>query len=233
MRFARQVPLIYALAQHFVWFLFRIGTRLQITGQDNVPLTGPLIIAPNHLHALDIPVIGVVIPRRIVVFAADKWRGSPGGFIMERVTRVIYVARGEADRAAMNEAHEVLRDGGCMAVAPEGTRSRTGGLQKGKHGAVYLACRMNTPIVPVIMWGQEQILPQVLRLRRAAVHVVICAPWYPPPGADRARTAQLEAYTDELMMILARGLPPQYRGAYADRVIAERPAAPQKEPARS
>ena len=65
----------------------------------------------NHLHSLDIPAVGLVIPRRQAVFAADKWRGKWGGRILERGTHVIYVARGEADREAMNMALAVLRSG--------------------------------------------------------------------------------------------------------------------------
>jgi 1-acyl-sn-glycerol-3-phosphate acyltransferase len=215
---AKNVPLTYRLMQVALWLLFKIFTRIQVTGRENVPLTGPLIVAPNHLHSFDIPIIGMIIPRQTVVFAADKWRGKIGGILMERVTQVIYVARGEADRAALNQALAALRAEGCVAVAPEGTRSRTGGLQNGKHGVAYLASRTGAPVVPVVMWGQERLLRELLHFRRAAIHVTICTPWYAPPGADHARTAELDAYTDELMMILARGLPAQYRGVYAGRV---------------
>jgi 1-acyl-sn-glycerol-3-phosphate acyltransferase len=215
---AKNVPLTYRLMQVALWLLFKIFTRIQVTGRENIPLTGPLIVAPNHLHSFDIPIVGMIIPRRTVVFAADKWRGKIGGILMERVTQVIYVARGEADRAALSQALEALRADGCVAVAPEGTRSRTGGLQKGKHGAAYLASRTGAPVIPVIMWGQERLLSELLHFRRAVIQVTICTPWHAPPGADRARTAELDAYTDELMMILARGLPAQYRGVYADRV---------------
>ena len=114
------------------------------------------MVSCNHLHSLDIPAVGLVIPRWQAVFAADKWRGGLGGWIMEHATRVIYVARGEADREAMNQALEVLRAGGAVAVAPEGTRSRTGGLQQGRDGAVYLASRTAATIIPVAAWGQEQ-----------------------------------------------------------------------------
>jgi 1-acyl-sn-glycerol-3-phosphate acyltransferase len=215
---AHDAPLLYRFMQGLMWVLFGIFTRVKVTGRENIPLTGPVIVSPNHLHAFDIPITGMIIPRRTVIFAADKWQGKLAGMILERVTRVIYVARGEADRVALNQALEVLRGEGCMAVAPEGTRSRTGGLQRGKHGVAYLASRTGAPVVPVIIWGQERVIPEVLHLRRPVIHVTICTPWYPPPGADRARTADLDRYTDELMMVLAAGLPAQYRGAYADRV---------------
>ena len=117
----------------------------------------------------------------------------------------------------MNQALELLRAGGAVAVAPEGTRSRTGGLQQGRDGAVYLASRTGAAIIPVAAWGQERAFDAWRRLRRPEIHVRIGEPILLPPGAERARTAELHGYTDELMLTLARMLPEQYRGVYADR----------------
>ena len=218
MKLATDAPLTYRLMQRTLWALARILLRIEVTGVENVPASGPLVIAPNHIHTFDVPIIGMVVPRRTAIFAADKWRGKLGGWVLERVTHVIYVARGEADRAALSQALIVLGQGHALAVAPEGTRSRTGGLQPGKHGVAYLASRTSAAILPVAVWGQETALRDWPRLRRPAVHVRIAPPIYPPPGAERARTAELHILTDELMLTLAAMMPPQYRGVYADRV---------------
>jgi len=196
----------------------RVIARPDVTGVEHVPLSGPLIVSCNHLHALDIPTVGLVIPRWQAVFAADKWRGKLGGWVLEHGTRAIFVARGEADREAMNRALEVLREGGALAVAPEGTRSRTGGLQPGRDGAVYLASRTGATIIPVAAWGQEHALEAWRHLKRPTVHVRIGEPIHLPPGAERARSAELHEYTDALMLTIARMLPEKYRGVYADRV---------------
>ena len=147
MHVAKDAPFLYRFLQRVIWLVVRVIVRPDVTGFEHVPLSGPLIVSCNHLHALDIPAVGLVIPRWQAVFAADKWRGKLGGWILEHGTRVIYVARGEADREAMNQALEVLRAGGALAVAPEGTRSRTGGLQQGRDGAVYLASRTGATII--------------------------------------------------------------------------------------
>lgn len=209
---------LYRLMQRLLWALARLLTRLEVNGIENVPLHGPLVIAPNHIHAFDVPLVGMVIPRRAAIFAADKWRGKLGGWVMERLTRVIYVARGEADRDALSQALEILKEGHALAVAPEGTRTRTGGLQPGKHGAVYLASRTNATIVPVAIWGHEKALGTWRRLRRPDVHVRIGQPIHLPAGAERSRTPELHAYTGELMLALARLLPAEYRGVYRERV---------------
>lgn len=218
MYLARDAGVFYRLVQRVLWTFFRLFTRFHVSGLENVPLTGPVIVSPNHLHSLDIPLVGMSIRRRTAILAADKWRGKLGGWIMERVTDTIYVARGEPDREALAASLKVLKAGGSLAVAPEGTRSRKPGLQEGHDGAAYLASRTGATIVPVAVWGHEHALPALARLRRAHVHLVLCPPITLPPEAARARTAELHGYTQEIMKALAREMPEEYRGVYEERV---------------
>jgi 1-acyl-sn-glycerol-3-phosphate acyltransferase len=211
----RSEPLAYRMTRQVALGVLRTVGRLEIAGIDHVPLKGPLIMAPNHLHALDAWVIASVIPRKQTVIAADKWQGTVAGAALSIVADAIYIARGEPDREALAKALEVLKRGGCMTVAPEGTRSRTGGLLQGKNGPVYLASRSGAPIVPIVAWGQEKALGRWQHLQRAEFYVRIGAPIYLPSGAERARSAELNGYTHELMLAMARMLPPEYRGIYA------------------
>jgi 1-acyl-sn-glycerol-3-phosphate acyltransferase len=211
-------PLPYFLVRHAVLGILRLVSRLDVEGLEHVPLEGPVVIAPNHLHVLDGPIVAAVIPRRLTVLAADKWRGTVAGMIMRLTTNSIFVARGEADREAMGKALAVLRNGQTLAVAPEGTRSRTGGLLPGKNGPVYLASRGSAPIVPLVVWGQERALGTWRRLRRPAIHVRVGRPICLPPDAGKARSEVLREYTDELMLEMARMLPAAYRGHYRDRL---------------
>jgi 1-acyl-sn-glycerol-3-phosphate acyltransferase len=213
---ATEAPFLYRILQRFAQLVVPILVRMDVVGLENIPTTGPFILASNHLHVFDLPVMFTYAPRVMTVFAADKWRGTLGGWIIQLVTRAIFVARGEVDRQALGEALALLRAGEVLAVAPEGTRSRTGGLLKGRSGIIYLAGRAGVPIVPTVMWGQEQVMPGWVRLRRAPVHLHIGSPIYLPPEAARFRTADLEAYTEQLMLTLARMLPPQYRGVYSE-----------------
>lgn len=218
MYLARDASPFYRLVQRVLMTLFRLLTRLHVSGLENVPLTGPVIISPNHLHVLDIPLVGICIRRRSAILAADKWRGKLGGWVMERVTNVIYVARGEPDREALTASLKVLKAGRALAVAPEGTRSRKPGLQEGHDGAAYLASRTGASIVPVAVWGHEKALARLGHLRRADVHIVLCRPITLPSETARARTAELRGYTEQIMMAIAREMPPEYRGVYAERV---------------
>jgi 1-acyl-sn-glycerol-3-phosphate acyltransferase len=213
-----QLSLHVRFARLFVQAFFSLLARIDVRGREYIPLTGPLIVAANHMHAFDLPVVFAVIPRRQTVFAANKWRGKVAGWIMQAFADAIFVERGEPDRQAIAKALEVVRQGGALGVAPEGTRSRTGGLIEGKPGTVYLASRSGAPILPVVVWGQERALQEWAHLRRAQIHVRIAPPMRLPSGSEHARTAELAAYTDELMLTLAGMLPPEYRGVYGPRL---------------
>ncbi len=212
------MPLLYWLFRGLVRGLFRLLTRWDLQGEENVPPGGPIIVSLNHIFILDALVVFAAIPRRMTVFAARKWQRTPFGWLMTLVARAIYVNRGEVDRVALNQALAVLRAGGSLGVAPEGTRSHTGGLGPGKDGVAYMASRTGALIVPIASWGQEQIFRAWAHLRRAEVHVRIGQPIVLPPGAARARAAELDGYTEQLMLTLACMLPPEYRGVYAGKV---------------
>jgi 1-acyl-sn-glycerol-3-phosphate acyltransferase len=217
MKPAFNAPLPYRALRWLAWLLIRLLTRTEVSGVEHVPLTGPLVVAPNHLFILDPVFMLAVLPRRMTVFAADKWRGTLGGWLMSTFGNAIYVARGEPDRQALGRAARILEAGGGLGVAPEGTRSRVRSLLPGKNGTVYLASRTGAVILPVAIWGQETALRDWLHLRRPRVHVRIAPAMELPPAAKQARTADLQEYTDELMLTIARMLPPAYRGVYAER----------------
>jgi 1-acyl-sn-glycerol-3-phosphate acyltransferase len=218
---APDAPLYYRLLQSVARFLLRLLTRPSVAGLEHVPATGALIVAPNHLHILDTVVLFALLPRRATALAADKWRDTVGGWLMRAFANAIFVARGEVDRRALTRAAAVLREGGMLAVAPEGTRSRAGGLLPGKNGTVYLAGRTGAAILPVALWGQEKMFACWRHGRRPEVHVHFGEPFRLPAGLERARPDELQTYTDELMLTLARLLPVEYRGVYADRVARE------------
>lgn len=216
---APEASWLYRLLQRLLRLAFGLLSRLDVQGIENVPLEGAVIIAPNHLHLLDSALYFALVRRRLTAFAAEKWRGTLVGILLlDLIGHAIYVQRGEIDRRALREALAVLHRGGALGVAPEGTRSRIGGLQQGKHGAAYLAGRSGAVIVPIAAWGQEKVLSSLLRLRRHPLHVRIGEPIRLPAVASQARSIELAACTDQIMLTLARMLPPEYRGVYADRL---------------
>jgi 1-acyl-sn-glycerol-3-phosphate acyltransferase len=101
-------------------------------------------------------------------------------------------------------------------MAPEGTRSKTGGLQKGRSGAAYLALHTGVPVQPVVITGQEKVFSELRRLRRPTIHVQYGRLFEPPVAEGRITTADVHAFSEEIMYRLAAILPPEYRGVYAD-----------------
>ncbi len=209
----------YRLLQWIIRGIIRLFGRVDAAGTENFPPTGPYIIAINHLHWMDIPALFIVLPHEVATFAAEKWeRHWFVGSLLRLFGHAIFVQRGEADRKAIMQAIHWLKNGGVLGIAPEGTRSRSGVLQKGKPGTAYLASRAGVPIVPVVIWGQETFWRNVRRLRRPTIHIRVGKPFRLPGTPNRAKGEQLDAYTEQIMVTLARMLPESYRGVYADKV---------------
>jgi 1-acyl-sn-glycerol-3-phosphate acyltransferase len=207
------------LAKYSLLLLLKTIARVDVQGFENLP-AGPFVSVINHLSSFD-TLTGIAVGpiRQATTFAAIEHRSDPiGGWILDQLG-VIWVRRGEADRDAIKIALDEIRSGTVMAMAIEGTRSRTGGLQLGKTGPAFLASRTHVPMVPAAIWGTEKIISNLKRLRRSEVHLRLGQPFHLPEG--RANTEQLEEYTDQVMLKIAAMLPPEYRGVYTDRVKDE------------
>jgi 1-acyl-sn-glycerol-3-phosphate acyltransferase len=128
----------------------------------------------------------------------------------------IFVLRGEVDRHALRKAMAVLEQGRVLGIAPEGTRSKTGAMQRGRSGAAYIACLMDVPLLPVGIIGVEKALMELRRLRRPQVKVVIGQPFTLPPLPNKAssRSKRLREYTTQIMQRIAELLPEEYQGVY-------------------
>ncbi|HTP07679.1 MAG TPA: lysophospholipid acyltransferase family protein [Anaerolineae bacterium] len=209
-------PRKHRVVKYFLLTLLKIVARVDLQGLENLP-DGPFVAVINHLSSFD-TLTGIAVGpiRQATTFAAIEHRSDPiGGWILDQLG-VIWVRRGEADRDAIKLALDELKSGTVMAMAIEGTRSRTGGLQAGKTGSAFLASRTHVPMIPGAIWGTEKIISNLKHLRRSEVHVRLGQPVHLPEA--RANTEQLEEYTDQVMLKIAAMLPSQYRGVYAERV---------------
>ena len=196
-------PLRQRVSRRVLIAVFRRLVRLEVEGLENIPSRGPFILAANHLHVLD-PAIGLLlVPRRIVGVVNEKWRRPPFGWLLSAMGDVVYVGR--SNRRSLDEAARALREGGVVAVLPEGTRSHTGALLPGHRGVALLAARAGVPVLPAAAHGQEQATRWWRRLHRVPVHVrighLIDAP---DRGLDREGQ---EAHTDQVMLAIADLLP--------------------------
>jgi 1-acyl-sn-glycerol-3-phosphate acyltransferase len=211
----RTSPRYYFLLRRFFKLLGGLLLKQKVVGQENIPAEGGFIMVFNHLSIFDPPVLFINAPRQIVPFIADKWRHTPGISHLVNSVGVIWISRGEADMDAIKASLGVLKSGGALGLAPEGTRSHTGQLQKAKTGAAYFADRAGVPILPVALTGTENVWRNLKRLRRTPVSCIVGQP-FRLPSDGRAKGDKLTELTDEIMCRIAALLPPQYRGAYAE-----------------
>ncbi|GAB4082425.1 lysophospholipid acyltransferase family protein [Modestobacter muralis] len=156
----------YLLVRFVLRPLVFVVFRPTVVGRENVPLTGPVILASNHLSFIDSIGIPLVAPRRVAYLAkAEYWRGT--GF-SGWVSRTLFTALGalpverqdhRAAQAALDTAMGLLRSGGAFGIYPEGTRSRDGRLARGKTGVAWLALTADCPVVPVAVIGTDRVQP--------------------------------------------------------------------------
>ena len=200
------------VTQQILSILVSVLYRVSIDGLENIPHEGSFILAANHLHILDAPIVFSFMPRRTVTLVSDHMRRVPlVNWFLRYMGSAIYVTRGEGDQRALSKALSALGEGCGMALAPEGKISKTGGLLTGHSGIAHMATLSGAPVIPMVIYGQERIRPW-----RPRVHIQIGSPLRFPAGKATAR--QLDAYRDEVMIELARMLPEKYRGVYRDRI---------------
>ena len=212
-------PVVYRIMKRIFGWPMRAMYRYQVCGQENFPTSGPVIAVVNHLHFLDPVAAMLAVPRKTVALAASKWESSPIVSAILRLAGVVFVRRGEVDRQALRGCLDHLAKGGALALAPEGTRSKTGGLERGKPGVAYLAHRSKAPIVPVAFWGTER-LRDWARLKRPICRVVIGRPFKLPEFSEKPTTEELERLADLVMIQVGLLLPASYRGVYAEQCAA-------------
>jgi 1-acyl-sn-glycerol-3-phosphate acyltransferase len=209
----------YRLAQFVIRFLFRLTSRLEIHGKENIPPSGSFIGVSNHIGRLDAAMVYIVLNRQdIILMVAEKYRESAFFRLVVRMVNGIYIDRFNADLNALREVMRRLKAGGVLVMAPEGTRSPTASLQEGKDGASYLAAKTGLPILPVGVTGTEdEVVSERLRhFKRLNIVAQVGKPFTLPPLSIKDRETQLPLYTEEIMCQIAALLPESYRGFYAD-----------------
>lgn len=150
-----------ALAAPIVRLLFRV----RVAGVHHVPVTGPAILAFNHISVLDGPCIAVETAwrrRRATRFlvAAEMFRVPVSGWILRRF-RQIPIRRGQGDSAALDQAVATVGRGALAGIAPEGeVNPEPGGLQRIRGGVARIALPTGAPVIPVGIWGTHRRWPK-------------------------------------------------------------------------
>jgi 1-acyl-sn-glycerol-3-phosphate acyltransferase len=192
--------------------LFAILLNVRILGRKNLPAKGPFIVASNHLSWTDVPLIPAYLPYKVVSMAKEETFHGNIGWIV-RFMSAFPVKRGEGDRQSIRAAGEQLKKGKVFFIFPEGTRSKTHTMAKGHAGLGMIALRSGVPVVPVAIWGSENVLKKF----RPRVTIAFGPPMILKPRGTKITREDIDEGTEQVMRRIAAMLPPQYRGVYGEQ----------------
>jgi 1-acyl-sn-glycerol-3-phosphate acyltransferase len=179
--------------------LAQLFFRPRVRGRQNIPLTGPVLVAPIHRSNLDFAFTLFISPRKVFFMAKDSLFQVPvlGSALIQ--LGAFPVKRGTADREAMRSAEEVLTGGNALILFPEGTRKYGPHVEPLHDGAMFIAARTGATVVPVGIAGTDRALPDGAKFPRPVkVHVVVGAPIAPPDFEGRPSRTQIAEKTEEL-----------------------------------
>lgn len=133
--------------------------RWKVEGVENVPPSGPVIIAANHVSNWDPVVVGAAAPRTVCFMAKEEMFENQ---VLAKFFTAIHafpVKRGSPDRKAIRRALELLAEGQVVGMFPEGTRSKTGELMKPQPGVAMIALKARARVVPAACIGTRGLVP--------------------------------------------------------------------------
>jgi len=212
---------------NLVLFLVKTGTsllcRIDAPNIQSFPQKGPLLAISNHTGQLEVAVLfGQLAPRPITAWAKmEAWDNAFLNWLFN-LWGLIPLRRGEADTSALRKAVNALNDGYIFGIAPEGTRNKTGRLNRARPGAVLLATRSDAPIFPIAHWGGEIFLKNLFRFKRTDFHVRVGTPFKLDLEGVKLTREIRQQIADEMMLHIAELMPPEYHGAYKKVTLGEK-----------
>ena len=197
----------------------KLFSDFKIEGQENIPVSGPLLVASNHLSNLDPAIVAAALPRSPVFVAKNELFKYRLGSVLMRGYGAYPVDRQRADVRALNWiTHQLVSEKKIVIVFPEGTRSKSNGLLRGQPGLAHIALSTGVPVIPFALTGSEP-LQNVLKVVKptATLRLQIGKPFV-TTGLDGRVSRKIAAeVTKEIMVRIARMLPEGQRGEYSDQ----------------
>jgi 1-acyl-sn-glycerol-3-phosphate acyltransferase len=191
----------------------RLMARPDVTGAENIPASGPAILASNHLSVVDSIFLPLMVERPVTFaakseyFTGTRWRDKVVGAYLRSTNQLSTDRAGaRAAQAMLDAALDLLNGGQLFGIYPEGTRSPDGRLYRGRTGIGYLALNSGAPVIPVAMIGTERILPPGHRIPRPGkIEIRIGEPIsFDQFRGQPAGARQRRAVTDEVVQAIQK-----------------------------
>lgn len=207
--------------------MLRVLFRPWVRGMENIPATGPVILASNHLSFSDSIFLPLQSRRPVVFLAKSEYFTGKGikGALMRwffKSTGQLPIDRsgGKASEASLNTGLKVLAQRQVLGIYPEGTRSPDGRLYRGRTGIARMILESKAPVIPVAMIDTEKVQPigkRMPRIRRIGIVVGTPLDFSRFDGMEGDRIV-LRAVTDEIMYELRTLSGQEYVDVYASSV---------------
>ena len=177
----------YQLIRFLVVSICRTYCRMTVSGQENIPRTGPFVLAPVHRSYIDTPIASGCTRRRMRFMGKDSmWKRQPLNWMLSALG-AFPVTRGSADREAIMRAIQVLKSGEPLVLFPEGERKSGPVVQPLMDGAAYVACKAGVSIIPVGIGGSERVMGKGAKFIYPKKLVVIIGKPIPVPASVDGR----------------------------------------------
>ncbi|MFD7304116.1 MULTISPECIES: lysophospholipid acyltransferase family protein [Streptomyces] len=173
--------------------------RPRVLGSWRVPPHGPVILAINHSHNIDGPMVMGVAPRPTHFLVKKEAFVGPLDPFLTGIGQ-LKVDRDTTDRTAITRALGVLENGGVLGIFPEGTRGE-GDFASLRAGLAYFAVRSGAPVVPVAVLGSSERRGRLIKALpplRSRVDVVFGDPFQAGDGSGRRTRTALDEATERI-----------------------------------
>ena len=217
---------IRSLMRGFIRAVYSIIMDIEVTGKENLPESGPLIIAANHFHFIDPVTLIGYLPYPMEFIGGYRTPNAPGWTEIFRILYgVLLVRRGTSSRESLQAAIHVLKQNGALAIFPEGGSWATV-LRPPRPGTALLAARTGAKILPVGLDGANDVFPALFKGRRAKVRVVFGTPYHANSFDDGKLTMreQMDEMGHEMMRHIKDLIPPERHGWYSDDPVVKEAA---------
>ncbi len=220
--------MFYWLMKHWVIGpLLTTVFRPWVTGLENVPRTGPIIVVCNHLSFVDSIFLPLMIDRQMAFLAKSDYftgKGIKGWLVRFFMTSAgqlpIDRTGGKASEASLNAGLQILAEGGVLAIYPEGTRSPDGRMYRGRTGVARMILEANVPVIPAAVIGTEKVMPlgsTIPKVHRVGVVIGKPLDFSRFEGMESDRFV-LRSITDEIIYEMNKLSEQEYVDVYASTI---------------